>query len=337
VNPAHLEKRARDSICEQCHLEGAVRILNPGKSWRDFHPGEDFEQTAAVYVFGQNGHQVRPVSQVEQLASSKCVLASRGKLWCGSCHKVHDHHTDRSREIRQVCVSCHTVISKVAHPQRESDCVSCHMPRLPTEYAHVAVSDHRIPRRPHAPAERNEVESTTLAAWVDPLAEFRDRDLMLANLIAGNRLAQPALRHVGLTRFESLPQSKRDTDFPALAGACQAMLEENTLVRAVEVCRQAAKREPASADRAMNLGVALKRSGAFEQAEQQLKNAIRLDPSLKHAYVELWTLYDARKQTRKMAETADRFLSWNPQSIMFRVLKQALAEEAGSLLNDPRQ
>jgi hypothetical protein len=30
VNPAHLEKRARDSICEQCHLEGAVRFLNPG-------------------------------------------------------------------------------------------------------------------------------------------------------------------------------------------------------------------------------------------------------------------------------------------------------------------
>ncbi len=50
VNPAKLPKRARDSVCEQCHLEGEVRILNPGRSWRDFQPGNNLEQTAAVYV-----------------------------------------------------------------------------------------------------------------------------------------------------------------------------------------------------------------------------------------------------------------------------------------------
>src|ERR1700722_19900844 len=31
VNPAKLEPGARDSICEQCHLMGVTRVLNPGK------------------------------------------------------------------------------------------------------------------------------------------------------------------------------------------------------------------------------------------------------------------------------------------------------------------
>lgn len=31
ANPAKLPIRTRDSVCEQCHLEGAVVILNPGK------------------------------------------------------------------------------------------------------------------------------------------------------------------------------------------------------------------------------------------------------------------------------------------------------------------
>ena len=80
VNPAKLQNRARDSVCEQCHLEGAARILNPGKHWRDFRPGSNFEDTAAVYVFEQNGGDVRPVSQIEQLASSKCAIARAANL-----------------------------------------------------------------------------------------------------------------------------------------------------------------------------------------------------------------------------------------------------------------
>ena len=37
VNPARLSGAARDSVCEQCHLAGEVRIPNPGKSLVDFH------------------------------------------------------------------------------------------------------------------------------------------------------------------------------------------------------------------------------------------------------------------------------------------------------------
>lgn len=40
VNPEALRSAARDSVCEQCHLIGVARILNPGKLFSDFHAGE---------------------------------------------------------------------------------------------------------------------------------------------------------------------------------------------------------------------------------------------------------------------------------------------------------
>jgi tetratricopeptide (TPR) repeat protein len=160
---------------------------------------------------------------------------------------------------------------------------------------------------------------------------------MLAYLTVGNRLEQPALRLAGLSLLDSLPSSRRDADSVVLAAACEAMLEEKALKKGVDLCRLAEEREPASADRAMAFGIALNRSGEFAEAERQLKNAIRLDPSLKHAYVELWTLYDAQKKTHDMAETGDLFLRWNPQNIMFRVLKEALAGDSGRRVNDPKR
>jgi hypothetical protein len=38
VNPAKLSGRRRDSVCEQCHLSGEVRLVQPGKRMEDFAP-----------------------------------------------------------------------------------------------------------------------------------------------------------------------------------------------------------------------------------------------------------------------------------------------------------
>jgi hypothetical protein len=319
VNPAKLATRARDSVCEQCHLEGVARILNPGKKWQDFQPGRNLEQTAAVYVSERSDDEFRPVSQIEQMASSKCARESQGKLWCGSCHKVHAaQQTDRTREIREVCQSCHPSLSKVTHQELKSDCVNCHMPRLATGYAHVAVTDHRILRRPGNPAGGNGGEPGTLTAWVEPPTEFRQRDLALAELTAGHRLGLPTLQAAGLAL---LPKLQVAEDAAVLSSACEAMLDRGPVPEAPEVCRRAALKEPESADRAMFLGIALHRAGELAAAERELKNAIRLDPSLKHAYVELWTLYDGEKKKQERDETGSQFLNWNPQNIMFRVLQ----------------
>lgn len=194
------------------------------------------------------------------------------------------------------------------------------MPRVSTEYAHVAVTDHRILRRP-APAETRETGPKTLAPWVDPPAGFRRRNLVLADLTVGVKLRMPGLLADGLKELEALPPAQRSEDSAVLAAACQAMLDRGRPREAVAVCRRSAEKQPERADRAMNLGAALARSGDLSGAEQQFTRAIRLDPGLKHAYVELWTLYDRQGKLRERAETAQRYLTWNPRNIMFRLLE----------------
>lgn len=49
INPAKLESAARDSICEQCHLLGVGRVLNPGKKFGDFRPGQPLEDVFTTY------------------------------------------------------------------------------------------------------------------------------------------------------------------------------------------------------------------------------------------------------------------------------------------------
>lgn len=73
VNPVTLPTRARDSVCEQCHLSGEVRILNPGREFYDFHAGQELESVFSVYI--QSGSKspsaassIKVVSHVEQLA-----------------------------------------------------------------------------------------------------------------------------------------------------------------------------------------------------------------------------------------------------------------------------
>ena len=65
VNPARLSGPARDSVCEQCHLEGERRTLNPGKTLWDYHPGQPLEQTVITWILRKPNQEVRAVTQVD--------------------------------------------------------------------------------------------------------------------------------------------------------------------------------------------------------------------------------------------------------------------------------
>ena len=77
VNPGQLSGAARDSVCEQCHLEGETRILNPGKTLDDYRPGDPLEKTMVTYLFQRANAEKPAVSQVEELAESKCAPRQR--------------------------------------------------------------------------------------------------------------------------------------------------------------------------------------------------------------------------------------------------------------------
>ena len=194
---------------------------------------------------------------------------------------------------------------------------------------HVAVTDHRILRRP-ADNPLHQQESTAsgaLAAWVEPPVEARRRDLALANLTVGLRPGRQVLEQTGLDLLAALPPTERRQD-AILAAECGAMLSLKAR-EAVDVCRRAAERIPESADRAMALGTALERAGDLAAAEKALRKAIEIDPSLKHAYAELWTVYDRQNKIQEMKQLADRFLAWNPRNVMFRILKADISAESG--------
>ncbi len=204
MNPSKLGQRARNSICEQCHLEGETRLLNPGKTWQDFHPGDELERTAVTYLLSQNGQEVRAVSQVEQLALSKCARGSGGKLWCGTCHDPHGGAAYRGSQIRDICLGGHSTLSKAAHPAI-TECVGCHMPRLtPEDIPHAASTDHRILRRP-APLPNAENAGVAISVWQEPPAQFRRRNLALAALVIGGTHGLSSLRDTGVTLLEALP------------------------------------------------------------------------------------------------------------------------------------
>ncbi len=322
VNPAKLTGAARDSVCEQCHLEGATRILNPGKHWSDFHSGEAAERTFATYLLVGGDHaDTVAVSQVEQLAQSKCVRATAGKLWCGTCHQPHGEVLNRQHQIRAICTSCHKTLSAAAHTPNPPECTSCHMPRnSTTDIPHAALTDHRILRHPTL-AGNNAHELEKVIPWREPEPRVRDRDLALAEVLIGFSKNVPAIGEDGFRQLGMLPAEQVQQDPAVLSDLEGLSLQQQKLQEALQFGRRAVALDPQSAKAAMNLGIVLKRSGDLQEAEQQLTRAIDLDPSLKAAYMELATLYASSGRKSEMINTLGRFLKFNPQDILFRLQK----------------
>lgn len=88
VNPAKLDPSRRDSVCDQCHLAGDVRIQRAGAS-AEFHAGEKFSDWVAVFARDAGPNQMTVTSHAANLAQSACKRASGDRLWCGSCHDAH--------------------------------------------------------------------------------------------------------------------------------------------------------------------------------------------------------------------------------------------------------
>ena len=141
VNPRKLPARARDSICEQCHLAGEVRIAQAGKRVEDFRPGGDLSQF--IEVFTATGKGVAVNGHAAALAASRCKQASGDRLWCGTCHNPHQ----ATASYAAVCRTCHTA----AHTK--ADCIGCHMPKAKAyDGGHTVFTDHSISSHAGTPA-----------------------------------------------------------------------------------------------------------------------------------------------------------------------------------------
>jgi hypothetical protein len=307
VNPAKLPAAARDSVCEQCHLAGAVRVLNPGKSFGDFRAGQPLEDTFTIYTTSAPGGAFKVISHSEQLALSACARHSQSRMWCGTCHDPHAKPVRAAPYYAARCLSCHQGKLSRSHPANR-DCVSCHMPRRPArDGGHSVFTDHRIARRPQAPTENQPEVGTEgdLAAWRRPSPAFEQRNLALALANAGIERRSPPQIVRGYRLLTEVQKSFPD-DIDVLNGLGTALLlgkEPREALRAFERVLQLTPGDPIGEQ---NVGMAWNAAGQPDQAAAHLERCLDLDPLLLPAAATLMNVYRQQGDAAKESALADR-------------------------------
>jgi photosynthetic reaction center cytochrome c subunit len=308
INPAKLEPAARDSICEQCHLFGVARVPNPGMQLSDFVPGQRAEDVFTTYHDANPTGTFKVISHVEQLALSACARNSNGRLWCGTCHDPHNiPHNDLNVKAlqtvayyRAVCLSCHAAKfpaapAHPAHPAKDSDCLSCHMPRRDAkDGGHSAFTDHRIQRRPEsqldAPAD------TGIAAWRQPAPDLRARNLGIAYIDAGmQRKSSQFIVQGYRTLTEVQAQFSDDSDFFNWIG--EALLLAQQTAEAKIAFERALALDPNSPLAEASAASPYVASGDATRAIAHLQRALALDPLYLPAASTLMGLYQKEGDT----------------------------------------
>lgn len=326
VNPARLPKDRQAEVCLQCHLETAsgrlpslIRRFSvgpfsylPGQPLGDFTlsfdqtpmPGRDkFEIAGAAY----------------RLRQSACFLKSNAALTCTTCHNPHDIPRGAAADLhyKQACVQCHSAGDDM-HRQAEN-CTDCHMPkRLTDDAVHVAITDHRIVKRPaeHRAAPTEPYRGQVVPYYPATPAPTRENRLYyaLAQVQHGSNLAEgiPLLSQL-LTQAErvgaasangfylalgdawrlagepakALPVYARINSAASLVSQGSIERELGRFDRAAQILLRATLLFPEEAPAWLQLGIALSAQGANSEATDALKKSIQLDPDVPEAFYAL--------------------------------------------------
>jgi photosynthetic reaction center cytochrome c subunit len=301
VNPAKLEAAARDSVCEQCHLFGVSRVLNPGKIFSDFVPGQKLEDTFTVYHDavppGASAGAFKVISHVEQLALSACARNSGGRLWCGTCHDPHNKPVEAVPYYRARCLSCHTAKLAEPHPAQDSDCLSCHMPRRNAkDGGHSAFTDHRIQRRPAS--EQDLPPGTGIAAWREPPADLERRNLGIADIDVGMQRQSPSLLVQGYTTLKEV-QDRFTSDPDVFKWLGDALLVGKQTKDAEGAFERASQLDPDSPVAEAAAAPPYIQAGDNGRAIGHLERALSLDPMYLRAAGALIGLYQKEGDAAK--------------------------------------
>lgn len=190
VNPRHLSWERQIDLCQRCHLQGNS-ILKPGKTYRDFKPGQKLSDFWEVFMprFAGADKEFIMASHADRLQQSPCFIQSnKGKqaqnmpLTCITCHNPHVSVKVTGKQVfNAACNGCHTPAQKqcsveknVREAKNNNDCAGCHMPRSGTmDIPHVTVHDHYI-RKPADEVKTAEIKRYIGLASVNGTAQEQE-------------------------------------------------------------------------------------------------------------------------------------------------------------------
>jgi Flp pilus assembly protein TadD len=298
VNPKHLDQDLRDSICQQCHLQGELRVLRRDRGIFDFRPGLPFEHFMTVFTRPAKVMDFhKSVGQFDQMLVSRCRTQSGGALTCTSCHDPHyaPPPEKKAEHYRSKCQTCHQQKGCTETPAlrtaKQDNCVTCHMPKGDsTSIVHASVTDHRVLRRTGLP----EPPKAKLQPGEDPLVPFArtkyspkgpelERDLAIAlNQLAEQTFDNPAIRsflnETATTRLrEALSRFPGDVDL--LVNAAQALAQKGP-EKSLAYAQEALQRAPDDELALLFAAVALMNRNRDDEAVGYLTTLAGLTPSV---------------------------------------------------------
>ena len=192
------------------------------------------------------------------------------------------------------------------------------MPPRPTpEVAHTAYTDHRIRRRPFdEESVRNEPPS--LAAWREPLDKYRDRNLGLAYVYAGerNRSADQVQKGFALL----LQTAEKDAEVLSALGS--VLVQKQRPKEAIAMYTEAARLQPSNPEPVHNLAVISRAVGNNDAAIAYLERAVWIDPFYERSWLLLAQIYQQLGKTELRKQVIKRYLKYVPQNLTFRTALQ---------------
>lgn len=313
VNPKKLERERADEICMRCHQGGDARVLVPGKTEGDFRPGQALVETVAIFRLPRQ-KDTDLLEHHESMRLSECYQRS-GTMTCQSCHNPHEVKTDH----RAKCLSCHTGSLGEGHPARDSDCLSCHMPKREVGViAHSALTNHRIPRRPDAKVALETGEE--LVAVNQPRKPWGALIEMQAYGIVAEKGPQ------WMRKFEErlLEAAKeKPEEAVVLATLGRRSLREKNYPQAIGQLQQALQRGWKVATTYEDLGEALGRAGQGERAIATLREGIAVAPFHPVLYKSLALRLIQAQRFAEAKETLTKYVELFPEDdFVRRLLKQ---------------
>jgi Tfp pilus assembly protein PilF len=195
------------------------------------------------------------------------------------------------------------------------------MPRRSTpEVAHTAYTDHRIRRIPQSEPRQQEGNARELRAWREPPQQYRDRNLGLAYVYAGQRQQAADWIQKGFAILFGI----KDKDAEVMSALASVLMQKQLPGDAAAMFMQAARLQPQSLEHRHNAAVALLANGDRAGALHVLEQAIRVDPYYERSWLLMVQIHRQAGRVELARETVERYLRNVPQSLTFRAALAAM-------------